>query len=394
MGKIEYGSVYKFLVSLGVILVFFPFVALYLLATGEVKPISQSEMCSISLYSFTMLERKYFYTSVCHDILPYFGAVSFGLGVVILVWGFLKWLKIQSLEDSNLEMDNRKKLNEIKQMTPTEKMAKAEKKLMAQGMPQESDDLASAEELGPGDDQENAEQSGESREDETRELTETRAEPAPDGNQGNAGQDDESRQEGARELTETRAEPGPGGDQENAEQSGESREDETRELTETRAESERRVKNADFSCIEKDSGIFRRNKQLFNYLKIEDQSFDYLKRQGKLYLDEYSLKRNVKIGAYEYDAIAISKEDNVDLLFEVRYWPSIPNLRNIKFSIQHLKKSAEFYERHMKRNFRIKLIVVTRKELVNDVNNRFFSTIFGMLPGMIDLTIIDERELQ
>ena len=154
------------------------------------------------------------------------------------------------------------------------------------------------------------------------------------------------------------------------------------------------MKNADFSCIEKDSGIFRRNKQLFNYLKIEDQSFDYLKRQGKLYLDEYSLKRNVKIGAYEYDAIAISKEDNVDLLFEVRYWPSIPNLRNIKFSIQHLKKSAEFYERHMKRNFRIKLIVVTRKELVNDVNNRFFSTIFGMLPGMIDLTIIDERELQ
>lgn len=337
MGKIEYGSVYKFLVSLGVILVFFPFVALYLLATGEVKVLSQSEMSSISAYSFTMLEWKQCYMYICRDIFPYLGGVSFVVGMSILIWGFVKWLNIQSLEDSNLKIENK-----IKSLSIAEKLAKAEMELMDQNMPQKCDDFVSSEEQGQGGDQGNEGQNGDSRPESAREQSETPEEPKPSGNQGNA---------------------------------------------------ESKMMNPSLSCIEKNPRKFRNFERLFRYIKIEEQCFEYIKRRGIISFDGYSLRRDVKIGTFEYDAIAISKEDNVDLLFEVKYWTSIPDLRGANPFIRHLKKSAEFYERYMKRNFRIKLVVVTRKELEAKVQKMVYSAIFGILPGMIDLIIIDESEL-
>ena len=80
---------------------------------------------------------------------------------------------------------------------------------------------------------------------------------------------------------------------------------------------------------------------MLKYMQIEDSCFSKMSEQ---YSKKYNLKRYLRIGKYEYDFIGISKKDNIDLIFEVKYWRQIPSMQMLKSTLQRLFSSGVNYE--------------------------------------------------
>ena len=58
MNKIEYGNLYKFFVSFGMIFLFFPALGAFFLMNLDPPLITQDQMISLSDYSTNFIERK------------------------------------------------------------------------------------------------------------------------------------------------------------------------------------------------------------------------------------------------------------------------------------------------------------------------------------------------
>lgn len=106
---------------------------------------------------------------------------------------------------------------------------------------------------------------------------------------------------------------------------------------------------------------------MLKYMQIEDSCFSKISDQ---YSKRYILKRYLRIGKYEYDFIGISKKDNVDLIFEVKYWRQIPPTQILETTLQRLFASGKNYENNAHRNFKIILIIVSPKEKINKIKSR------------------------
>lgn len=90
-------------------------------------------------------------------------------------------------------------------------------------------------------------------------------------------------------------------------------------------------------------------------LTIEQKCHDYiLKKVSKLY-DVY---QNMKIGKIEYDIIAISKRDNIDLLYEVKYFSKGLEEQRLKLIVKREEIKGKEYEISTHRNCRNILIAV------------------------------------
>lgn len=98
MKKIEYGNVYKFLVSLGLFFVFSPFVGFYLFISRNDVLISQTDMAALSDYSLQSLERKNMYINFFIDVFPYIAGLLILSGLGAFSWGIYKWKKIRILK--------------------------------------------------------------------------------------------------------------------------------------------------------------------------------------------------------------------------------------------------------------------------------------------------------
>ena len=68
--------------------------------------------------------------------------------------------------------------------------------------------------------------------------------------------------------------------------------------------------------------------------------------------------------------MGISKKDNVDLIFEVKYWRQIPSTQILKSTLQRLFSSGENYENNARRNFKIILIIVSTREKINRIKSQ------------------------
>lgn len=106
---------------------------------------------------------------------------------------------------------------------------------------------------------------------------------------------------------------------------------------------------------------------IIDYMKVERMCFMEVNRQ---YGKRYDLQNNVKIDNIEYDFIAVSKYDNIDIIFEVKYWRSLPASSAISNMLYRLTKAGINYENSAHRNFRLTLIIVTPNKNIDLIKNR------------------------
>ena len=106
---------------------------------------------------------------------------------------------------------------------------------------------------------------------------------------------------------------------------------------------------------------------IIDYMKVERMCFMEINGQ---YEKKYDLQNNVKIDNMGYDFIAVSKYDNIDIIFEVKYLRSVPASSAISNMLYRLTKAGVNYENSAHRNFRLTLIIVTPKNNIDLIKNR------------------------
>ena len=67
--------------------------------------------------------------------------------------------------------------------------------------------------------------------------------------------------------------------------------------------------------------------------------------------------------------IAISKENNIDLIYEIKYWKQ-PDPSRIRKSLERLYQSGINHETVKHQNFRCILVIVTSKEKLGEMSYR------------------------
>lgn len=238
MDKLEYDSLHKFLVSLGVIFIALPFIVLYFIFCNDVTLISQVDFDALSLYSKNLLQQQSHLWKIVIIILPIVCIFLFVAGIVLLVIGISNWRKVQKNLDAVIEADRIRHELENDKMKNSEIFEKA-----------------------------------------TEEVREN-------------------------EL------------------------------------------QADAPAVIK-------------HLNIEDRCFVKIIAEWPFWKRRrYSFLRNIKIGEYEYDVVAVSTMDNIDLIYEIKYWTQPRTIQMLKSSLERLYKAGVNYETLKHRNFNCVFAIV------------------------------------
>lgn len=260
MDKLQYDNLYKFLVSLGIVLIIVPVAALAFLLNMEPLLISQVDYDSLSDFSLQMIANRNEITSYFISVFPQFAVAFIVAGVSVLIIGIVKWVGLQKNLDKKSFADTKAALQALNALT----MSKAEVILKA----------------------------------------------------------DEEVKEAA--VIESPTLPFPPDE------------------------------SARLSAIDK-------------YIKIENLCFNYF---TKRYAKKYSFERNIRIGKYCYDFIGVSKLDNIDLVFEIKYIKvAAGNSRRIYDIFERAYNSGTNYETIAHRNFKCVVVIVTPKEELPRLEN-------------------------
>lgn len=120
MDKLQYDSLYKFLVSLGLILIALPFVAMIYIFNVVPILLDQTEYDALSDYSLRLLlDRENLY----EGIISIFPGVSLGIvaiGVCLLAFGIYKWYKNQKNLDDKLDAETTMQVLRLFEMNENE----------------------------------------------------------------------------------------------------------------------------------------------------------------------------------------------------------------------------------------------------------------------------------
>lgn len=239
MNKLEYDSLHKFYVSLGIILIAIPFVVMYFYINGNLVLISQVEFDELSAFSRDQLSHYECWVNIISLIIPVTSIISLVAGVWLLRVGVKSWKKVQNDLDAVVEANRIKSELEINKMKNSEVLARTVK-----------------------------------------------------------------------------------------------------EIQETDSANEAQNKSAIMKYMEIEDGVFTRVKK-----EVE--------RAG------YMLQRDVRVNHEEYDMIAVSLKDNIDLIYEIKYLRKTVAIQKMRQIIQNLYEAGVNYETEKHRNFRCILLIVT-----------------------------------
>ena len=254
MDKLQYDSFYKFLVSLGTILIATPIFCLYFVVNNqEHLLISKNEYETLTESSLYLLQEREKILGLVYKALPWILPILFGAGVFCLLYGGLKWKLIQK------EIDEQTHLKTVEQRTNIENMSPSE--VIVKALTDEVENEA----------QKNCEQNS----------------------------SDES---------EPQVPP---------------------------------IYNQKFSIVK--------------HIQIEEACCAYVANQLPSY---FAIKPNIRIGNWEYDAIAISKKENTDLLYEFKYIKYKPSMSYLMHVMRNLEDSGINYQTISNRNFKCRLLFV------------------------------------
>lgn len=91
---------------------------------------------------------------------------------------------------------------------------------------------------------------------------------------------------------------------------------------------------------------------IIKHLDIEDRYFAKVVNEWPVRKRRsYSFLRNIKIGKYEYDGVAVSTMDNIDLIYEIKYWKQPRTIQMLRTSLERLYRAGANYETLKHRNF-------------------------------------------
>lgn len=288
MDKIQYDSFYKFLVSIGVILIIAPLFALNYIISGTYNIIlSKTEYNNLSNFSLNLINMKLNCLNTLYSIFPIACILLIIIGLICLLYGCKKWSNIQKNLDEITLLDIQEKKLNIEKMSTSEIIEKAIK-----------------------EDAEN---------------------------------------------------------QEDMQQS-------------TNSDSETEIKYTYNTAREK----------MLKALQIEDACYKYIKMKLS---PKYILHQNVKVENHEFDIIASSKYDNIDLLYEIKYWRKpVPKSAIIKL-LENVEKRGVSYENNLHRNFKFIIIIVSTKEGLIPLRQQLEQYVENYTCSFIKFEVIDESTL-
>ena len=121
MDKLQYDSFYKFIVSVGVILIIAPLFCLHYLVSGSYDIImTEEEANNLSQISSEFLNIKIQYVQSIFKYLPTVCLIFIGIGIIFTFWGCFKWFQIQKTLDQITILDLEEKELHIQSMSAQE----------------------------------------------------------------------------------------------------------------------------------------------------------------------------------------------------------------------------------------------------------------------------------
>lgn len=282
MDKLQYDSFYKFIVSVGIVLIVAPLFCLHYLVSGSYDIImTQEEANNLSEISSDFLSIKIQYVQNIFKYLPIICIVFIIVGVIFTFWGCLKWLQIQKTLDKITKLDLE------------------EKELHIQSM---------------------------------------------------------SAQEIAEKVINE--------DIENHENS-----------------------NSDSQITPSNSTASSRIRKAF---EIEDACYSYLKNKLKR---KYNVHQNVKVGNCDYDIIASSKYNNIDLLYEIKYWNNPVSKATLARLVNQIEKRGISYENTAHRNFRFIILIISQEDCFSETTDYLNNLISHKNLSFISIESMKEEQL-
>lgn len=320
MNKPEYGSLHKFLVSLGLILLALPLVLLYFFTRTDFLLLTRAEYAKLSDFSLHQLQQYDALMSQLETLFPALCIVSLAGGIALLYKGIIGWAPVQDDLDRAIKADRLSRELKNKQMSSSEVLEKAVSEA------EEAEEVnAPAQENAP--------------------LPPPQPEAAP------------SEPEPKAADTAKAAPPEPA------------------------VPSKRDASSQSAASARSTAAAARK------YLEIEDRYFAFLRRSGAL--EHYRLERNIRLDRFSYDAIAVSERDNIDIIYEVKYWRRMSSLASVQSVLQHLESAGVNYERLRRRNFRCVLVIVMPDELIARARS-LYSAAPNSVPGRMEIDFISE----
>lgn len=252
MEKLEYDSLHKFLVSLGIVLIALPFVSLIYLLNADIALISQDEYDQLSQYSQYGLQQREQIMNFILKALPFLLVIMFITGVIFVIVGIRNWRKVQKDLDALVEAERIQKELDSSTLKNSEVLAKTESEVK-----------------------------------ENLSLEE--------------------------------------------------------------------------------SNIQSQHDRILKYMEIEERYFS--NALPIAFQRRHIFKRNVRIGKYDYDAIAISTESKCDIIFEIKYWCQPMPFSVISNTFDRLYKAGINYQTIQQRNFSCVLAIIAPKESIERIRN-------------------------
>lgn len=134
MDKLQYDSFYKFLVSTGIVLIVTPLLGVYyFLCNCKDLLIDKINVDLLSEVSLQLLNQREALLSFVLKYIPLFCLVSFTIGLISLVYGGIKWHKIQLELDEQTILKTKEQQATIKALTASEIAEKAINEAISDG---------------------------------------------------------------------------------------------------------------------------------------------------------------------------------------------------------------------------------------------------------------------
>lgn len=118
MNKIEYDSFYKFVISIGVVMIVFPIVGLNIFLGNKydlILTVNEIEMLTEKAKS--IVEKRQYILGHIVELMPMVFTMSVILGACAVLFGSIKWYKIQKLVDEKHKLENKHLEKQIHQLS-------------------------------------------------------------------------------------------------------------------------------------------------------------------------------------------------------------------------------------------------------------------------------------
>lgn len=132
MDKLQYDSFYKFLVSLGMLLITLPVLAFLYVLNMDCKLISQSDYDNLSPISIQRIQNNENLLDFTTTIMPAASIVLIVTGLTLIIIGCCKWYSIQKELDEQIKSDTITKKINATQLSSSESVEKAANEISAE----------------------------------------------------------------------------------------------------------------------------------------------------------------------------------------------------------------------------------------------------------------------